>query len=99
LQKKARPGFWIKIASVQFLSMSFPLENSQISMQRNDAPSLALLVLQSRKAIFSTKFQALPRKALSRKNCRKKKIIYYLLLPFIHKNCKIKELYSKGVLI
>jgi hypothetical protein len=72
LQSQARPGFWIKIASVQFLSMSFPLENSQISMQRNDAPSLALLVLQSRKAIFSTKFQALPQKAIGKKKSMSK---------------------------
>ena len=37
-----------KIASMQFLTMIFPLENSPVFLLTNNAPSMALLVLQKK---------------------------------------------------
>jgi len=37
-----------KIASMQFLTVSFPKENSPVFLLTNNAPSMALLVLQKK---------------------------------------------------
>ena len=55
-------GLWKKIASLQFFPRSFLAKTALFFPKRNNAPSLALLI------------KAIPRKAPSKRKCRKKKI-------------------------
>ncbi len=61
-------GLWKKIASLQFFPRSFLAKTALFFPKRNNAPSLALLI------------KAIPRKAPSKRKCRKIKIKtnYYL---------------------